>query len=163
MTLRITLIFCSVLAISSCQQKKDSKLSEVKKIRKEADKSTGTGNAFVQAAKIDITEPAAVYFHPDSVKLQKLEETRGDKFFEDAEKSMGNLSSSRDYMIRNKIRVIETEARLLTFRKADGTVNTIDLSSPEYTWGLFLFNGTDNPIQVDMAKPEKQTTTYMRK
>lgn len=163
MKFRLPILAFTLLLLLSCNQKKDNKLSEVKKIRKEAGKTAGSDNAFVQAAKLEITEPSAVYFHPDSIKLQKLEETLGDKFFTDAEESMGNLSSSRDYMIKSKIKVIETEAQELTFKKADGSVKTIDLSNPEYTWGLFLFNGADDPVQVDMAKPEKETAAYMKK
>ena len=151
------------LVTLGCNQKKENKLSEVNKIQQEADNASSGDHAFVQAATLQISEPAAVYFHPDSLKLQNLEETLGEKFFTDAEESMGNLSTSRDYMVKENIRIIETEARELTFTKSDGTVKTIDLSSPEYTWGLFLFNGIDDPIQVDMAKPEKETAAYMKK
>lgn len=163
MKLCFPIIALVLLLMTSCNQKKNNKLSEVKKIKQQAGKVDSNSNAFVQAAKLKITEPTAVYFHPDSIKLQKFEETLGEKFFTNAEESMGNLSTSRDYLIRNKIKVIETEARELTFKKADGTLKTIDLSSPEFTWGLFLFNGTDDPIQVDMAKPEKATAAYMKK
>ena len=161
-SLLYTAIFC-VLTSLGCNQNKGNKLSEASKIRQEADKAGSGDHAFVQAATLQVSEPAAVYFHPDSIKLQNLEESLGEKFFTDAEESMGNLSTSRDHMIKENIRIIETEARELNFVKSDGSVKTIDVSSPEYTWGLFFFNGTDDPIQVDMERPEKQTAAYMKK
>ncbi|HEY0667867.1 MAG TPA: hypothetical protein VGD22_06800 [Sphingobacteriaceae bacterium] len=160
---RFSILAFSLLILVACNQKKDNKLSQVKEIKQQAGKVDSSSNAFVQSETLQINEASAVYFHPDSIKLQKLEQTLGDKFFADAEVSMGNLSTSRDYLIRNKIKVVETEARQLTFKKADGTVKTVDLSNSKYTWGLLLFNGIDDPIEVDMAKPEKATDAYMKK
>lgn len=162
MRFRYSVIALSFLIILACNQEK-GKIAQVKKINREAGKVNVSSNAFVQAAQLAITEPSAVYFHPDSAKLEKLEKTLGEKFFTDAEESMGELSASRDYLVRQKIKIIETEATQLTFKKADGSVKIIDLSNPRYTWGLFLFNGKDDPQETDMAHPEKQTLLYMNK
>jgi hypothetical protein len=155
------LVFLALLILSSCNQNKDLKeVQEVQKAAREANSETGT---FIHSAVVEVREPAAVYFHPDSSKLTMLEKSMGDQFFSRAEESMYDISTSRDYLIGHKVKVIETEARELRFIRQDSTVKVIDLSSPKYTWGLFLFNGKGDPLQVNMKDPQKQIEKYLEK
>lgn len=151
----------SALLLCSCQQNKD--LKEVRKVQQAAKKARVETGSFIHSETVEVDEPVAVYFHPDSCKLTDLEQKMGEKFFNAAEENMFQISSSRDYLLEQNVKVIETEAKELRFRKNDGSVTVIDLKDPKYSWGLFLFNGQSDPIQVDMGKPEKQYKAYMKK
>jgi hypothetical protein len=153
------LVFLALMILASCNQDKD--LKEVQKVQKAAREANAETGTFIHSAVVEIREPAAVYFHPDSSKLTTLEKSMGDQFFSKAEESMYDISTSRDYLIGHQIKVIETEARELRFIRADSSVKVIDLSSPKYTWGLFLFNGKSDPVQVDMKDPQKQIDRYL--
>lgn len=157
----VPFFFALLVVGTSCNQNKDLKeVREVQKAAREANSETGT---FIHSAVVEVRGPAAVYFHPDSSKLTQLEKSLGDQFFAKAEESMYDISSSRDYLIGHKVKVMETEARELRFQKEDGSVKVIDLAGPQYTWGLFLFDGKTDPIQVDMQNPHKQIERYLKK
>ncbi|HEY0895114.1 MAG TPA: hypothetical protein VGE15_01050 [Sphingobacteriaceae bacterium] len=157
----VPLVFSALALTAACNQNKDLKeVQKVQKAAKEAHSGTGT---FIHSAVVEIKGPAAVYFHPDSNKLTVLEKSMGDEFFTRAEESMYDISSSREYLIGHKINVMETEARELRFEKEDGSVKVIDLGGAQYTWGLFLFNGKTDPIQVDMQNPQQQIERYLKK
>lgn len=161
MKTRFFSLILSTVILCSCQQNKD--LKEVKKVQQAAKNANIETGSFIHSASVEVDEPVAIYFHPDSTKLTRLEQTMGDNFFTAAEESMFQISSSRDYFIKQNLKVLETEAKELRFRKDDGSVKVVDLSDPKYTWGLFLFNGKSDPIQVDMTRPEKQFNSYMKK
>ena len=156
----LTLAISSIFMLFACNQNKD--LKEVQKVQKAA-KEANVEGTFVHSATVKISGPMAVYFHPDSAKLSRMEQSMGEQFFTKAEESMYDISTSRDYLIKQKVKVLETEARELHFQKDDGSVKVIDLSDPKFTWGLFLFNGKADPVQADMRKPEKQFDNYMKK
>lgn len=162
MKLPLTLLSALLIFFAACNSKNRQKLEEVKKVQEAAQQTAIETGEFIQSPVVEISEPAAVYYHPDSAKLVALEQSLGDNFFTAAEESMFEISSSRDYLAKQHIKIVETEARELHFKKSDGSVATIDLRKPGYTWGLFLFNGEADPVRVDMSKPEKQFETYMK-
>lgn len=156
--LPLAIILCTM---GACNQ--NSELKEVRKVQKAAKEAPVETGAFIHAPTVEVEGPVAVYFHPDSAKLTRMEERMGDKFFNEAEENMYLISSSRDFLLKRKVKVLETEARELRFRKNDGSTKIVDLTSSKYSWGLFLFNGKSDPVQLDMRKPEKQFEAYMQK
>lgn len=155
-------ILSAVLLLTYSCTSNDKKLKEIEEVEKATKSASIETGDFIQAPVVEISEPAAVYFHPDSIKLDKLEEAMGENFFTAAEESMFNISSSREFLIKQKVKILETEARELHFKKSDGSVKVIDLQDAKYTWGLFLFNGQSDPVQADLKDPAKQFNAYMK-
>jgi hypothetical protein len=114
-----------------------------------------------------INFPAAVFFYPDSLQLEKIKVVFTKMEFEstthECEYQMKNTRMSlRDYW--PQIRIIEaTKARYLLFIKSDGSKIHIDLNTINEICGLFLFNRKKNPKPADMTNIGTELDFYFLK
>jgi hypothetical protein len=120
------------------------------------------GSSFDDSITAD--PPVAVFFQPDSLQLEKIKAVNSRTIFV-------NLTHDSYYMMRNarqviqkywpRIRILETSThRWLVFRKSHDTARCIDLNKISDISGVFLFDGTKDPILVDMPNIDSQLWFY---
>ena len=111
-----------------------------------------------------VGSPIAVFFRPDSVQLEKIKAVNSAIVF-------ANLTHDGYFEMRYakqviqrywpKIKIAETcTHRWLLFRRATGAVRLIDLNADNDICGVFLFDGTKDPIRVDMPNIDTQLWYY---
>jgi hypothetical protein len=99
---------------------------------------------------------------PDSLKIEKLLKRDGDGFYTASNDVMFYTSQSREFLEKHKIKVVETELRLIEFYKDGKIIKQLDLSSMDKVWGVILFNGSDI-VEADMTDIEPEYNKYMKK
>jgi hypothetical protein len=115
---------------------------------------------------LDILVPAAIFFEPDSMQLQKIKAVTKAQVFE------GSMHEYA-YQIKNAAGYIKSQwpelktitvknARYLRFPLADTLPVVIDLDK-EAPCGMFVYDGKTSPVLMDMTNIETQVTYYMRK
>jgi hypothetical protein len=111
--------------------------------------------------------PVAVFFRPDSLQLEKIKAVNSRTMFI-------NLTHDSYYMMRNakqviqkywpRIKILETSThRWLVFRKSSDSIRSIDLNKINDMSGIILFDGTKDPILVDMPNIDTQLWFYFGK
>src|SRR5215204_25205 len=114
------------------------------------------GSSFTDTVKIN--SPAAVFYSPDSLQLEKLrvitdtiiyESTMHDCFYQ--------MRNSRRILERDykNVRIIEVKnARYLVFKKINGEKEYLDLNTQNDPCGLFIFDTRKSRKLVDMTNVE---------
>lgn len=113
-----------------------------------------------------INEPAAVFYHPDSLQLLKIKEGMDSSVYD------GTMHEFF-YQIRNAknilsktwpgIRIIDAKnCRFLVFQKKDNSKEVIDLDQKNDAYGLFLFDQIKSPLLADMTNIETALGTYFK-
>jgi hypothetical protein len=101
-----------------------------------------------------INVPAAVFFNPDSLQLEKIKEiTKKNEFETEVHNNFYLMRNARIVMKQYwpKIHIIETSKnRYLLFVKANNTKTCIDLNRKGDMSGIFLFDGEKEPELADM-------------
>ena len=116
---------------------------------------------------ITINFPAAVFYYPDSLQLEKIKAITDTMMFK-------GIDHECIYQMRNarlavkdygpKIRVIEpSKARYLLFIKTDNTKIYVDLNTKDEMCGLFVFNQVKDPQLVDMTNIGTELDFYFLK
>lgn len=93
-----------------------------------------------------VSKPCAVFFEPDSIEFAKMEKEMDTISLADVVED--NQAYSIDaYKLLNtsKCKAFFTDARIIKFSKKDGTIYFIDKSKLENLWGLYLFDGINDP------------------
>lgn len=101
-----------------------------------------------------INVPAAVYYNPDSLQLEKIREiTEKNEFETEVHNNFYLMRNARIVMKQYwpKIHIIETSKnRYLLFIKSDKSKTCIDLNGKGDMSGIFLFDGKKEPELADM-------------
>jgi len=102
------------------------------------------------SAVLRITGPGAVFYTPNEYRLRQLEKAFGkDSYPGIAALNQQYMDSARQFLTRQHVEIINTSQFRLEFVKKDGTVIPLDLNHSKYAWEIFLFNGIDDPVQID--------------
>lgn len=112
-----------------------------------------------------INFPAAVFFYADSLQLQQFRNVSDPGVYDG---TMHELY----YQVRNAhkvipaawpgLRIVEAKKqRFLLFIKKDGSKIYIDLDQRPEPQGLFVFNGSKEPIPIDMTNLETGISFYL--
>lgn len=116
---------------------------------------------------ITIDFPAAVFYNPDSLQIEKLKVITDTMIFE-------SIMHDCFYQVRHslivlkkyypRIKIIEvTNARYLLFEKAGGEKEYIDLNTKNDPCGIFIFDGQKASLQADMTNIESELGFYFSK
>ncbi|GAA0528812.1 hypothetical protein [Chitinophaga japonensis] len=112
--------------------------------------SCNTAPSGANTAVLKITEPGAVFYTPNEYKLRQLQKEFGEKSYPGiAALNQQYMDSARQFLASRNVKIINTSQFRLEFVKKDGTVIPLDLNHSKYAWEIFLFNGIDDPVQVD--------------
>lgn len=160
----LTYVFLALL-LSACSQAPGNKKNHQTKIEPQAIPVKKPSGSFNDTLKI--TSPAAVFFQPDSLQLQKIKSVTAPNTFE--------ATMHEDfYLLRNAhivlkkyyphLKIIEAHnVRYLLFIKADKSVECTDLDTKAAFSGLFIFSPKKLPELVDMANIDSELGFYFSK
>lgn len=141
---------------------------------KEDSKKNNT-NSVVQPGKppatyqdtLTISFPAAVFYHADSLQLQKIKALTGEGTFEaQMHEYFFQMRNARIVLNRERKNIKTAEAkniRFLLFIKNNKDSVCIDLDTKNDPYGLFLFDGKKEPGFIDMMNIETQLNFYFDK
>jgi len=111
--------------------------------------------------------PAAVFYLPDSLQLEKIKELTDSSIFEAAmheyffQMRNARMSIKRDWP-RLKI-VAAKNIRFLLFKGRDNDSTYIDLNTKNDSHGLFLFQPGKKPHYADMMNIDTELGFYFKK
>lgn len=116
---------------------------------------------------VRISFPAAVFYHADSLQLQKIKElTDTGTYDAQMHEYFFQMRNARKVLNRDwkHIKTVEAKnVRHLLFIKNNKDSVCIDLDKKNDPYGLFLFDGKKDPGIIDMMNVETQLSFYFEK
>jgi hypothetical protein len=116
---------------------------------------------------VKISFPAAVFFKPDSLQLEKIKTITDSAIFESMEHDcffqMRNARNIVDKYYLGVEIINLTKARFLLFEYKNGIKELIDLDSNNDPCGIYLFDGSRKPVITDMTNIETALSNYFEK
>lgn len=116
---------------------------------------------------LTIDTPAAVFYSPDSLQLEKIRSATDAKIFDANMHEFYFLIKNAHTAIKKntpQLKIIEAKnVRYLVFAKTDKTKDCIDLNTKYDAYGLFAFNRKDPPRLFDMANIDSELGFYFSK
>lgn len=113
---------------------------------------------------VNIIVPSAVFFHPDSLQIEKIKSITDTGIFKSTmHEIFYQMRYSRIFIKKHypHIKIIEvTRARFLLFEKAGGRKEFIDLNTINDPGGLFIFDRFKAPHLADMTNVETELGFY---
>ncbi len=114
-----------------------------------------------------IATPAAVFYNPDSLQLEKIKSIYNKNVFESVtHESFYQMKNARLVLKKYwpQIQVIETsKVRYLQFIKKDKSKMIIDLNTKNDISGIFLFDTKKDPELIDMMNIDTALGFYFKK
>ncbi|MGZ5191514.1 MAG: hypothetical protein ACXWCZ_10880 [Flavisolibacter sp.] len=114
-----------------------------------------------------INFPSAVFYHPDSLQLSRIKALTDTMYFDGSmHEYFYQMRNARIVLKKNwpQVSIIESErCRYLLFIKKDGTREYIDLDTKNDPYGLFVFDGIQSPVMIDMTNIETIVGFYFSK
>jgi hypothetical protein len=109
---------------------------------------------------------AAVFFHPDSLQLEKIKALNEKGIFESITHDCYFETNNARLVIQrywSGLRIVDaSKTRWLIFEKSDHTRKEIDLNEINDICGLYLFDKKNNPARVDMTNINTALQTISR-
>lgn len=116
---------------------------------------------------LTINLPAAVFYHPDSLQLEKIKAITDTMVYEGTMHEYFFQMRNARMVIKKTwlwLTIIESKNyRYLLFIKKDGSRECIDLNTKNDAYGLFVFDGKKPPRLVDMTNIESELGFYFSK
>jgi hypothetical protein len=116
------------------------------------------------ADTLKINSPAAVFYSPDSLQLEKIKSATDARIFQGSMHEYYYLVRNAHSVIKKnfpQLKIIEAKnVRYLLFTRADKNTDCIDLDTKNDVFGLFVFDRKKPPLLVDMANIESELGFY---
>ena len=116
---------------------------------------------------LTINLPAAVFYHPDSLQLEKIKAITDTMVYEGTMHDCFYQMRNSRFVLKKyypRIKIIEVKnARFLLFEKTGGEKEYIDLNTKNDPCGMFIFDGQKAPRLVDMTNIESELGFYFSK
>jgi arylsulfatase A-like enzyme len=164
MKLSAIYIISILLLTSSCNNNSDQPGKE-KNIPLSESSHTKPPANYQDTLQIDL--PAAVFYHPDSLQLEKIKEKTDPKIFEaTTHEYFFQMRNARMVIKKNwpALMIIEVKnARYLLFKGNSNDEAYIDLDTKNDPFGLFLFQPGKKPQLVDMMNIDTELGFYFYK
>ncbi|KAA2244684.1 hypothetical protein F0L74_01545 [Chitinophaga agrisoli] len=110
-----------------------------------------------EAGVMRITGRCAVFYTPGRGKMGQLKRDFGEKSFQGiADANQQYMNEARQFLTSKQVKILNTSQFKLEFVKTTGEVVPIDLNRSKYAWEIFLFNGFDDPVKIDMTNIEDE-------
>jgi hypothetical protein len=118
---------------------------------------TGGGAGSNETGKLEIKERCAVFYTPGPGKLHQLKVDFGAKDFDGiVAANQQYMNEARQFITQQKVKIVPTSQYKLDFVKRNGEVFSIDLNKSKYAWEVFLFNGFDDPVKIDVTNVQEE-------
>lgn len=111
---------------------------------------------------LTINNKCAVIFNPDSIKISKAKKINEENFYTAADDAMFYISESRDFLKGKKIKIIDTEYRIIDFKINNKLVKSVNLNTDDKFWGIILFDGKNIPIEIDMTNTKMEFEKHFK-
>jgi hypothetical protein len=130
---------------------------------------TATPGAAAATAKVDATSAdtlvvntrAAVFYTPDSAKIEKEKALNEDDFYTAADDAAWYMYQSRQYMDSVKVRSVDlVNHRFIRFIRSNGTASYVCTDTLNDLWGVFLFDPAKAPAKGDIVDIEASYKNY---
>jgi hypothetical protein len=119
--------------------------------------NTPGGGQAKEAAGLQVTGPCAVFYTPDENRLQALQREFGEKNFKGvADANLSYMNEARQFLTAHQVKIIPTSQAQLNFVKRNGQALSLNLNRSKFAWEIFLFNGEDDPVRIDMTNIEEE-------
>jgi hypothetical protein len=116
---------------------------------------------------LTVKSPAAVFYKPDSVQLEKIKALNTPMVFKSLEHDCFFQMRNAHMVLKKyypKIKIIETtKARYLLFEKHDGSDSCIDLNRNNDICGMYIFSPGKDPELADMTNVDTDLEFYFKK
>ena len=110
-----------------------------------------------EAGTLQITGRCAVFYVPGKGKMNQLKREFGEKSFQGiANTNQQYMEEAKQFLTKEKVKILNTSQYKLNFVKTTGEVVPIDLNRSKYAWEIFLFNGFDDPVKIDITNIEDE-------
>ncbi|MEP7256601.1 MAG: hypothetical protein ABI666_12550 [Ferruginibacter sp.] len=113
-----------------------------------------------------INTKTAVFYHADSVQLEKFRKISSVNVYESTvHESFFQMMTSRSELKKYwpKIKIIEAmKIRYLAFQKKDNSITVIDLNTNGNMYGLYLFDPRKEPEFADMMNAGTALSYYFK-
>jgi len=153
-----------VLFAFACREQTKNILPETKQVVRKAKLIKKPPSSFNDTLTID--HKSAVFYSPDSLQMEKIQLVNEKNVMayikHDCYYQMQNarLSLKNDWP---KVKIIEvSRARYLSFAKSTGAAIVIDLNEKNDICGLFIFDGKQDPVLVDMPNVDTFLNQYFK-
>jgi len=119
--------------------------------------NTGGGADSSETGMLEIKERCAVFYTPGPGKLRQLKNDFGAKDFDGiVAANQQYMNEARQFITQQKVKIIPTSQYKLNFVKHNGETFSIDLNKSKYAWEVFLFNGFDDPVKIDVTNVQEE-------
>ncbi len=110
---------------------------------------------------LTVSGPAAVLFHPDSVRLMEWKaEKEADDFFILADDAQWYTAKARTFLKEKGLLTIDTDQRCISFIQENGNKIHLRTDTLEPVWGLILFDGLKEPLVTYPVEVEIDCQQY---
>jgi len=101
---------------------------------------------------LQIKGRCAIFYTPGEDKMRQLKREFGEKSFPGiAATNEQYMNEARQFLTEKKVKIINTSQYELHFEKPNGEVYSVNLNRSKYAWEIFLFNGFDDPVKIDIT------------
>ncbi|HEY0612113.1 MAG TPA: hypothetical protein VGD35_20710 [Chitinophaga sp.] len=101
---------------------------------------------------LQIKGRCAIFYTPGEDKMRQLKREFGEKSFPGiAATNEQYMNEARQFLTEKKVKIINTSQYELHFEKSNGEVFPVNLNRSKYAWEIFLFNGFDDPVKIDIT------------
>ena len=153
--------FCLFFIIPACNNNTETKKESAKPVTETFIKPPGS-----YTDTLTINYPAAVFYQPDSLQLIRIKAVADTMLYESSmHEYFYQMRNARIVIKKNWLGLTITEAknyRVIMFIKKNNTREYIDLDTKNDTHGLFVFDGKESPLFVDMTNIETAISFYLK-
>jgi hypothetical protein len=162
-TFTISVAFSTTILFGiSCTNNSTKKEEPLEKPKQEKPLLTKPPSSYQDTLLIDKT--AAVFYHPDSMQLEKIKKIEDSMVYEGTmHEYFYQMRNSRIVIKKSwpNIKIIEANnVRYLLFKKKNNETTTIDLDTKGDPHGLFLFDQKHDPELADMMNIDNELPRY---
>ncbi len=163
--LTVSILFSALLV--SCHNNPKNNSGQPAKEHKELSRKFIAKPASSFNDTLIVKSPAAVFYKPDSVQLEKIKALNTPMVFKSLEHDCFFQMRNAHMVLKKyypKIKIIETtSARYLQFVKQDKSSTCIDLNSNNDICGMYIFNTRKDPQLADMTNVDTDLEFYFKK
>lgn len=108
-----------------------------------------------------ISTPCAIFIMPTSKMTDSLQSANEDMYDVILDDNMHYMNLTRDYLDSLDMSIIDTVAEgKLKFKTTTNNVFEVNLS--QNAWEVILFNGKDEPVEIDITNYETEIKKYLK-
>jgi hypothetical protein len=111
-----------------------------------------------------IDSKSAVFYSPDSLKIEKLKKAHGEEdFYIGADDYLNYVFESREFLKETKLPIIDAKGKkYIKFKVTDKLQTIIKLDTLTEPWGVYFFDPKKNAMQADMLRINEEYTNYFK-